>query len=204
MKRLQVSVKVKEILCSLMITACIGFALIQMEVLPLQQEVKTLSEQNPALKAKVKMLKKWLKDQDKGLSSNEFYLWFKAQNFDSLKLLSLKGNPESLQVSLAGNFNTLLPFLDAVQNSRFVTLSLSNMQSSDLFLDLEFSALETSSKQGIVDVPTFPEPQKRSLSSVPNKVLTKTKVLGTARQHGVKFCVLEVNGALRLQKEGKC
>lgn len=204
MKRLQVQPQIKEMLCSLLITACLGFALIKLEVLPIQHEVKTLSQQNPALKVKVKTLKKWLKNQGKGLSSNAFYLWFRTQNFYSLKLLNLKGNPERLQVSLAGNFNALLPFLDAVQNSRFTTLAFSNMQSNDSFLDLEFASLDATSRQEIADTPIVPEPQKRSTVPASNKILAKTKVLGTARQHGIKYCVVEVNGALRLQKEGKC
>lgn len=204
MKHLQMPPKLKEILCSVLVASCLGFALLQLAILPTQQEVKTVKQQNQALRVQIKTLKKGLQNQGKGFSSNAFYEWFSAQNFSSLKLLNLKGNAEGLQLSLAGSINALLPFLEAVQNSRFTTLTFSDMQSNTGFLDLEIASFAVASPAESELAPIVSKTQKRNPAKLSKQVSTKTKILGTARSHGIKYCVLEVNGALRLRKEGKC
>lgn len=156
-------------------------------ILPMDKKIQYLEAQNKSLKAEIKLVK--TENMGQGLNSEGFYSWFQKLQV-GLKLLALSEEDHGLNISVEGNVPGILHLFNMLEDSRFLSLSLTNLSEPDVKLNLHFEKVVVANIPEIVPV--------KPAANV------STRVLGKIKKNGTCFIVIEMGDKIQLRKNPAC
>ena len=160
------------------------------QILPVLQQIKVTQVEQNHLQIKWYQ-QKHNKPSNPSLTSTAFYNWMNSQHLPGLALVSLVQTSQGLHLEVSGSKSSIEQFLNLAQDSLFVSLNLSQLNSDKINFDGVFASLQLDTK---TRTPADPVQPKQAASAV----------VGVIHQNGLQFCVMQYTQGVRLVRKDQC